>query len=97
MLKLSPDTRIDTAFVVSNTTEHLINLIRRMPWKPFKSSKRMTCSVGKAYAYSGQVSDAVSLDYYPPLRKLLERVNAHYGTEFNSILLNFYPMDSNCT
>ena len=78
-------------FQINNTLHHLEQMKRRIPWKQFKSSGRMVCSVGKDYPYSGQVASAVDWSYYPRLFDLLVAANAHLGTNFNSALLNWYP------
>lgn len=88
-LPKSPNTGFVLGFTIQNTKEHLNNMIKKLPWKEFKNSKRMVCSLGKDYPYSGQVATAHPLSTYKPLEKLLERVNKELGTNYNSVLLNY--------
>lgn len=90
MLIHSPDTGF-VNFQIENGEIHLRNLIKVIPWKQFYRTNRYVCSVGKSYRYSGQITEGIPFDVYPPLGHLLQRVNQHFGTNFNSILLNWYP------
>lgn len=93
MLSKSPDTRF-LEWKVNNTTAHLEELKKRLPWQQFKNTNRMVCSLGKSYPYSGHVTEGYSFDYYPPLKQLMERLNSQLGTNYNSVLLNWYPEGS---
>lgn len=93
MLKHSPDTQF-LDWKVQNTEHHLQKLIRVIPWQRYKSSNRMVCSLGTSYSYSGHTTKGHSFDIYPPLKALIERVNKELGTNFNSILLNWYPINT---
>ena len=87
----------DTKFLdwkVNNTTVHLEELKKRLPWQQFKTTKRMVCSLGSNYGYSGHVTKGHSFDLYPPLKNLMDKLNTELGTKFNSVLLNWYPKDS---
>lgn len=90
MLKHSPDTQF-LDWKVQNTEHHLQKLIKVIPWQRYKSSNRMVCSLGTSYSYSGHTTKGHSFDIYPPLKALIEKVNKELGTNFNSILLNWYP------
>lgn len=90
MLRKSPDTRF-LDWTVSNTTVHLEELKKRLPWQQFKTTKRMVCSLGSNYGYSGHVTKGHSFDLYPPLKNLMDKLNTELGTNFNSVLLNYYP------
>lgn len=90
-LEGSPRTGFIEDFQINNTLHHLEQMKRRIPWKQFKNSGRMVCSVGKDYPYSGQVAAAVEWNHYIRLFDLLVAANAHLGTDFNSALLNWYP------
>ena len=94
MLKKAPDTRF-LDWKVQNTEHHLKKLIEILPWQQFKSTKRMVCSLGKSYPYSGHITVGHSFDYYPPLKALMDKLNTELGTNFNSVLLNYYPKDQN--
>lgn len=94
MLKKAPDTRF-LDWKVQNTEHHLKKLIEVLPWQQFKSTKRMVCSLGKSYPYSGHTTVGHSFDYYPPLKALMDKLNTELGTNFNSVLLNWYPKDQN--
>lgn len=93
MLKHSPDTQF-LDWKVQNTEHHLQKLIRVIPWQRYKSSNRMVCSLGTSYSYSGHTTKGHSFDIYPPLKALIERVNKELGTNFNSVLLNWYPANN---
>lgn len=93
MLKHSPDTQL-LDWKVQNTEHHLQKLIKVIPWQRFKSSNRMVCSLGNSYAYSGHTTKGHSFDIYPPLKALIEKVNKELGTNFNSVLLNWYPANT---
>lgn len=86
MLIKSQDTRF-LDWKVQNTEKHLEELIKRLPWQQFKNTKRMVCSLGKSYPYSGHVTKGHSFDYYPPLKQLMEKLNSQLGTNYNSVLL----------
>lgn len=89
MLVKSPDTRF-LDWKVNNTLHHLEELKKRLPWQQFKNTKRMVCSLGSDYGYSQHVTKGHSFDLYPPLKQLMERLNTELGTNFNSVLLNWY-------
>jgi alkylated DNA repair dioxygenase AlkB len=91
MLKKSPDSRFLTDVVIQNSDRHLEQIIKKIPWVPFKNSERRICSLGVDYPYSGQVTKAYPWSVYPPLELLMKRINAMLGTNFNSALLNWYP------
>ena len=93
MLRRSPDTRF-LDWKVQNTEHHLKKLIEILPWQQFKSTKRMVCSLGKSYPYSGHITVGHSFDYYPPLKALMDKLNTELGTNFNSVLLNWYPANT---
>ena len=93
MLKKSKDSGM-MPFIVQHTEEHLHRLIERIPWKRVRKTKRMVCSLGKSYPYSGQITVGEPFSYYPPIEKLMQRINAELGTNFNSVLLNWYPKDT---
>lgn len=93
MLKKAPDTRF-LDWKVQNTEHHLKKLIEVLPWQQFKSTKRMVCSLGKSYPYSGHTTVGHSFDYYPPLKALMDKLNTELGTNFNSVLLNWYPANT---
>lgn len=90
MLKKSPDTKfLDWKAV--NSTHHLEELKKRLPWQQFKDTKRMVCSLGRSYPYSGHITYGHSFTLYPPLKLLMDRINEELGTNYNSVLLNWYP------
>ena len=91
MLKHSPNTGFISSITVLNTEKHLENLMRVIPWEYYKNTKRKVCSIGKEYSYSGQTQKAVDWSVYPPLKSLVDRINKELGTNFNSVLLNWYP------
>lgn len=93
MLRRSLDTRF-LDWKVQNTEHHLKKLIEKLPWQQFKSTKRMVCSLGKSYPYSGHITVGHSFDYYPPLKALMDKLNTELGTNFNSVLLNWYPANT---
>ena len=90
MLNKAPDTRF-LDWKVNNTLHHLEKLKKRLPWQQFKSTKRMVCSLGSDYGYSGHVTKGNSFDLYPPLKELMDKLNAELDTNFNSVLINYYP------
>lgn len=90
MLEKSKDSGM-MSLTVTNTQLHLQRLIERIPWKRFRTTKRMVCSLGKSYPYSGQIAVGEPFSYYPPIEKLMHRLNTELGTNFNSVLLNWYP------
>lgn len=90
MLKKSPDTKfLDWKAV--NSTHHLEELKKRLPWQQFKDTKRMVCSLGRSYPYSGHITYGHSFTLYPPLKLLMDKINEELGTNYNSVLLNWYP------
>lgn len=95
MLKKSADTGM-LSLAVMYTDLHLQRLIDRIPWKRFRTTKRMVCSLGKSYPYSGQITVGESFNHYPPVEKLMHRLNKELGTNFNNVLLNWYPKDTYC-
>lgn len=93
MLKKASDTRF-LEWKVNNSASHIEKLIERLPWQQFKGTKRMVCSLGKSYGYSDHVTIGHSFDYYPPIKALMDKLNAELGTNFNSVLVNWYPKDT---
>lgn len=101
MLSKAPDTRFveewfhlnDNSFYYVECISLMHDLIRKLPWKPFMKTKRMVCSMGKAYPYSGQVAEATPFEVFPQLEELMKAVNECVGIEYNAILLNWYPKD----
>lgn len=93
MLKKSPDTRF-LDWKVNNSAIHLEKLKECLPWQQFKNTKRMVCSLGRSYPYSGHITYGHSFDLYQPLYALMQKLNAELGTNYNSVLLNWYPKDS---
>ena len=90
MLRKSPDTRF-LDWKVNNSAIHLEELKKRLPWQQFKDTKRMVCSLGRSYPYSGHITYGHSFNLYQPLKQLMDKLNAELGTNYNSVLLNFYP------
>lgn len=90
MLIKSQDTRF-LDWKVNNTTIHLEELKKRLPWQQFKTTKRMVCSLGKSYPYSGHITVGHSFELYPQLEVLMHKLNKELGTNYNSVLLNWYP------
>lgn len=93
MLIKAPDTRF-LDWKINNSSVHLEELKKRLPWQQFKNTKRMVCSLGKSYPYSGHVTIGHSFDLYPPLYVLMQKLNAELGTNYNSVLLNWYPKNT---
>lgn len=93
MLIKAPDTRF-LDWKVQNTSVHLEELKKRLPWQQFKNTKRMVCSLGSDYGYSQHVTKGHSFDLYPPLKILMDKLNKELNTNFNSVLINWYPKDS---
>lgn len=93
MLTKSPDTRF-LDWKVNNTLHHLEELKKRLPWQQFKNTKRMVCSLGSDYGYSQHITKGHSFDLYPPLKQLMDKLNIELNTNFNSVLINWYPKDS---
>lgn len=101
MLSKAPDTRFveewfhlnDNSFYYVECISLMHDLIRKLPWKPFMKTKRMVCSMGKAYPYSGQVAEATPFEVFPQLEELMKAVNECVGIDYNAILLNWYPKD----
>lgn len=93
MLRKAPDTRF-LDWKVNNSAIHLEELKKRLPWQQFKDTKRMVCSLGRSYPYSGHITYGHSFDLYQPLKQLMDKLNAELGTNYNSVLLNWYPKDS---
>lgn len=93
MLIKAPDTRF-LDWKINNSSHHLEELKKRLPWQQFKNTKRMVCSLGKSYPYSGHITVGHSFDLYPPLYALMQKLNAELGTNYNSVLLNWYPKGS---
>lgn len=93
MLRLSKDTRF-LDWKINNTQYHIEQMIARLPFEPFYKTKRMVCSLGKSYPYSGQVAIGHSFDLYPPLKILMEKLNAELKTNYNSVLINWYPINT---
>lgn len=99
MLRKSPDTRFveewfqlnDNSFYYVECITLMHELISKLPWKPFLKTKRMVCSMGKAYPYSGQVAEATPFEVFPQLEALMGAVNECLGMNYNAILLNWYP------
>jgi alkylated DNA repair dioxygenase AlkB len=94
MISLVPDCKVFVSELqIQNTQHHLDRLIKNVPWTypTFfgKTVKRGVCSMGKDYAYSGQVTKAVEWD--KQIHALMLRINELYGTNFNACLLNYYP------
>ncbi len=90
MLLKSPDTCM-LDWKIKNTKHHLEKLKRVLPWTPFKNTKRLTCSLGISYSYSGQTVFAHPFSIYPSIERLMETINERLGTNLNSVLINYYP------
>lgn len=93
MLLKSQDTRF-LNWKVNNTLHHIKELKKRLPWQQFKNTKRMVCSLGSDYGYSGHTTKGHNFDLYPPLKQLMDELNLELNTNFNSVLINWYPKDS---
>ena len=91
MLSKSPNTGFisNDVYTIQNSSKHLENLKSRIPWQKYKNSKRLVCSLGVSYSYSGHTTIGHSFDLYPPLKKLIDSINSVLGTNYNSALLNY--------
>lgn len=94
MLNKSPDTKF-LDWKVQNSRVHLAEIKARLPFVQFRNTKRMVCTLGKSYSYSGQTSVGNSFDLYPPIFKLMDKLNKKLKTNFNSVLINWYPKGAN--
>ena len=95
MLKLSPKTGFIQNLEINNTSIHLNNLMKVIPWQTTHASQRKVCNIGCDYTYSGRTVKGQPFSVYKPLQGLLDKVNKELNTNFNSILLNWYPKGSN--
>ena len=93
MLNKSPNTGFITDLEINNTDIHLENLKKVIPWQNGFSTRKV-CNIGCDYTYSGRTVKGYPFSVYKPLEKLIDKVNTHLGTNFNSILLNWYPANS---
>lgn len=57
-----------------------------------RKQARLSCSMGAAYAYSGSVHPESPWDQ--KVLEIMNRINAEYGTQFNSCLINYYQNGS---
>ena len=98
MLSKSPNTGFisNDVYTIQNSSKHLENLKSRIPWQKYKNSKRLVCSLGVSYSYSGHTAIGHSFNLYPPLKKLIDSINSILGTNYNSALLNWYPANTKC-
>lgn len=90
MLLRSPDTRF-LDWKVKNPAFHLAKLKQCLPWQQFKNTNRLVCSLGSDYGYSDHTTKGHSFSLYPPLKRLMDKLNTELGTNYNSVLLNWYP------
>lgn len=93
MLSKAPDTGF-LNWRIEDTATLIQELKEKIPFVRFKKTKRMVCSLGVSYPYSGQVTEGHPWETYPPLLDILNTLNNKLGTSYNSVLLNWYPKDT---
>jgi hypothetical protein len=84
----------------------LVELVNELPWERHKIRTTIGmreearwsvyyCTKEILYKYSGNFRTPLKLSSNPTLSRLAERISAFANAKFNSMLINFYPNNTN--
>lgn len=77
--------------ITEDTMTGLKTDLNHISFVKYKSTNRKVAHIGCDYSFSGTTLKDQGIDNYPSIKAIMDKINITLGTQFNAVLINWYP------